>query len=62
MISRVNLNLIAQILDSMNDISAKLDEACKNQKSGDVELAKKELLGFQRKLAQELNEVRVKEN
>lgn len=55
MINRVDLNLIAQILDSMDDISAKLDEACKNQKSGDVELAKKELLGFQKKLAQELN-------
>ena len=59
MINRVDLNLIAQVLDSMDDISIKLDEACKNQESGNVELAKRELLGFQKKLVQELNEARV---
>jgi len=58
MINRTDLDLIFQLIEGMNDIALKIDEAQKNKDTRTLELAKRETLEFQRKLARELKELK----
>ena len=54
MIKKEQLDLIFQIMSSMEDGTIKLEEAYNRKNAGEFEYAKKEILEFQKRLSLEL--------
>ncbi len=54
MIERAQIDLIFQIISSLEEAIVKLEEAYNRKDAGEFEYAKKEILEFQRKLSSEL--------
>ena len=54
MINRADLDVILQILESMDEISQKIEEAYNNKDAKTLEIGKREVIEFQRKLSREI--------
>tara|TARA_Y100000310_G_C20316337_1_gene638614 strand:+ start:445 stop:633 length:189 start_codon:yes stop_codon:yes gene_type:complete len=58
MINRTNFNVVSQIVEGMSELSMRINEAYKNQDIKTLELTKRELIEFQKRLSQELKEIK----
>jgi len=54
MINRIDLDLILQIIETMDEASQKMEKAYNDKDTKTLEIAKREVVEFQKKLSREI--------